>query len=254
MDNAVDMSMRKSEYENIYNSEDKMWWYLGLRDLLLFYLHKFCPAKGIVFDAGCGTGKNVEFLQSNGFDVHGVDISIDAINFCRQRKLWSIKNCSITKIPYGDNFFDAVYSLDVIGNLGQKERLEAVNEFIRVVKSGGIVIIHTAALECLRSQHDDIINLKKRFTKKELKLLFNHRQVKLLKLSYRVFLLFLPIAMVKWFKKVSKRFTKMSSTDLKMPPRPVNALLTKVQVLENRILKSCNLPIGASLFMVLKKC
>ena len=37
----MDTSMQQSEYENIYYSEDKMWWYVGLRDILLFYIKKF---------------------------------------------------------------------------------------------------------------------------------------------------------------------------------------------------------------------
>ncbi|MCG2791019.1 MAG: hypothetical protein L6305_04615 [Actinomycetia bacterium] len=37
----MNTSMQQFEYENIYYSEDKMWWYVGLRDILLFYIKKF---------------------------------------------------------------------------------------------------------------------------------------------------------------------------------------------------------------------
>jgi ubiquinone/menaquinone biosynthesis C-methylase UbiE len=249
----MDMLLQKSEYENIYYSEDKMWWYIGLRDILLFYLQKFCRKGGIILDAGCGTGKNIEVLELNGFKVHGIDISDDAIKFCNQRNLLEVKFSSITEIPYKSNFFDAVYSMDVIGNLDEKDREKAVDEFIRVVKTGGIIIINTAALEWLRSQHDDIINLKKRFTKSELKLLFSRQNVRILKLSYRVFLLFFPIAIIKWLKRFIKIFTKKSYTDLKIPPNIINIFLTKVQLLENKILRNINFPFGSSLFLVFKK-
>jgi len=245
--------MQQSEYENIYYSEDKMWWYVGLRDILLFYIKKFSKKGGIILDAGCGTGKNIEFLESNGFKVHGIDISGDAIKFCNQKNLLNVTCSSITDIPYESNFFDAVYSMDVIGNLDEKDRGKAVNEFIRVAKTGGIVIINTAALEWLRSQHDDIINLKKRFTKSEIKLLFSRQNVKILKLSYRVFLLFFTIAIIKWFKRLKKIFTKKSYTDLKIPPNLINIFLLKVQLLENKILRNINLPVGSSLFLILKK-
>ena len=245
--------MQKSEYENIYYSEDKMWWYLGLRDILIFYLQKFCGKEGIILDAGCGTGKNIEFLKSNGFKVYGIDISNDAIEFCKKRNLSEVKLSSITDIPYESNFFNAVYSMDVIGSLDKKNIEKAVNEFIRVVKDDGIVIINTAALEWLKSQHDVVVNSKKRFTKSEFKLLFNRQDVKILKLSYRVFLLFFPIAIIKWFKRFIKIFTKKSYTDLKMPPSIINILLAKIQLLENKIFKNINLPIGSSLFLIFKK-
>lgn len=245
--------MQQSEYENIYYSEDRMWWYVGLRDILLFYIKKFSKKDDIILDAGCGTGKNIEFLQSNGFKVHGIDISNDAIKFCNQRNLLSVKYSDITHIPYDSDFFDVVYSMDVIGNLDEQNREKAIKEFVRVLKNSGIIIINTAALEWLRSQHDDIINLKKRFTKNEIKLLFDHQNIKIIKLSYRVFLLFFPIAIIKWFKRFIKIFTKKSYTDLKIPPNIINIFLTKVQLLENKILRNINLPVGSSLFLILKK-
>ena len=165
----------------------------------------------------------------------------------------NVKYSDITYIPYDSDFFDVVYSIDVIGNLNEQNREKAIKEFIRVLKKNGIVIINTAAFEWLRSQHDDIINLKKRFTKSEIKLLFNHQNIKIIKLSYRVFLLFVPIAIIKWFKRFIKIFTKKSYTDLKIPPNIINIFLTKIQLLENKILRNINLPVGSSLFLIFKK-
>jgi ubiquinone/menaquinone biosynthesis C-methylase UbiE len=249
----MDTLMQQSEYENIYYSEDKMWWYIGLRDILLFYIKKFSKKDSIILDAGCGTGKNIEFLESNGLKVHGIDISNDAIKFCNKKNLFNVKCSDIAYIPYSSDFFDIVYSMDVIGNLDEQNMEKAIKEFIRVLKKNGILIINTAAFEWLRSQHDDIVNLKKRFTKSEIKLLFSHQGVKILKLSYRVFLLFFPIAIIKWFKRFIKIFTKKSYTDLKTPPTIINIFLMKIQLMENRIIRKINFPFGSSLFLVLKK-
>ena len=245
--------MQQSEYENIYYSEDKMWWYIGTRDILLFYLQKFCKKGSKLLDAGCGTGKNIEFLELNGFKVYGIDISEDAIRFCNQRNLSNIKCSSIVSLPYKSDFFDAVYSMDVIGNLDDQDSEKAIKEFIRVLKKGGIAIINTAAFEWLRSQHDDIINLKKRLSKSEIKLLLNNQNIETIKLSYRVFLLFLPIALVKWFKRFIRILTKKSYYDLQIPPATVNIILTKIQLLENKIMRKINFPLGSSLFLVIKK-
>lgn len=249
----MDTLLHQSEYKNIYHSEGKMWWYAGLRDILLFYVKKFSKEGGTILDAGCGTGKNIEYLESNGFKVHGIDISDDAIDFCNQRNLAKVKCSDITSIPYESDFFDVVYSMDVIGNLDEHNMKKAIMEFLRVLKRNGIVIINTAAFEWLRSQHDDIINLKKRLTRREIKSLFDYPDIEIIKLSYRVFLLFLPIAFVKWFKRFSKIFTKESRTDLKTPPDMLNTILLKIQLLENRIFKNINLPLGSSLFLVARK-
>lgn len=245
--------MQQSEYENIYYSEGKMWWYEGLRDLLLFYLNKYCRKNAVILDAGCGTGKNIEFLGLHNFKVCGIDVSNDAIKFCDQRNLPDVKCASITEIPYGPNFFDAVFSMDVIGNLGKDDREKAIKEFTRVLKPGGIVIINTAAFEWLRSQHDDIINLKKRFNKKELELLLNYKNIQILKSSYRVFLLFLPLALVKWSKRLARLFSKKSKTDLKIPPLLINSFLKNVQFLENKMVRYINFPFGTSMFIIFRK-
>jgi ubiquinone/menaquinone biosynthesis C-methylase UbiE len=250
MDNTV---MQQSEYENIYYSEDKMWWYIGLRDLLLFYLNKYCKKNAVILDAGCGTGKNIEFLGLNNFRVHGIDVSNDAIKFCNRRNLPEIKYASITDIPSEPNFFDAVFSMDVIGNLDEDDREKAIKEFTRVLKPNGIAIINTAAFEWLRSQHDDIINLKKRFNKKELEMLISCKNIQILKSSYRVFLLFLPLALIKWSKRFARLFSKKSYTDLKIPPLLINSFLKNIQFLENKMIRHMNFPFGTSMFIIFRK-
>jgi len=115
--------MYRSEYTKMYHSENKLWWYTGLRDLLRYYIGKYAPISPRILDAGCGTGKNMEYLISLGYlDIEGFDYSADAIDFCRQRSLDKVEQYSITDIPYPDQSFDVVYSMDVLGCLNADDR------------------------------------------------------------------------------------------------------------------------------------
>lgn len=243
----------RSEYPLMYKVEEKLWWYAGLRDLLKHYL-KIVADKNIkILDAGCGTGKNMEFINSFGFQTYGIDLSEDAIYFCRKRKLKNLKTGSITKLTYKSSYFDVIISTDVIGSLGKKLSYNAVNEFFRVLKPEGLLIIQCAALEQLRSQHDDLANIRHRFTKKELIRLFDKSKWKVIKASYRIFFLFPFLAAIKYFKKLSKKAGEKSSTDLSVPPAILNYSFYLIQKMENRLFTRVNFPVGTSLFLVVKK-
>ncbi len=248
------MLMKESEYKIMYYCEDKSWWYVGLRNLLIYYIKKYSKKNLKILDAGCGTGKNIEVLKANNYDIYGIDISDDVINFCRKRGIVdNIQLGSIANIPYNSNYFDVLYSFDVLHNLDEDLRGKAVREFFRVVKPDGIIIINCAAFEWLRSQHDDIVGNKKRFSKGELEGLFKDFDTEIIKSSYRVFLLFPPIALVKIIKKLIKLLNKKSITDNSLPPTIINWILTKIQLLECGLIKNFNLPFGTSVFLVLKK-
>jgi len=101
-----------------------------------------------ILDLGCGTGRHVVYLAKNGFDVYGYDIAEEEI---RQTKEWlkeeglkaNFKIGSIyERLPYKDDFFDAVISTHTIHH-GKIENIKkAIKEIERVLKPGGIIFIN----------------------------------------------------------------------------------------------------------------
>src|SRR2546430_11297777 len=81
------MLMYPDEYRVMFQIEDDYWWYRGLRVLLKNLLAQYLPgniSRPMILDVGCGTGANLKLLQSYG-NAFGVDISEQAIGFCRTR-------------------------------------------------------------------------------------------------------------------------------------------------------------------------
>lgn len=243
--------MQKSEYADMYHSEDKLWWYIGLRDMIGQYLGKYARGKRVL-DAGCGTGKNMEFLDSLGYKCEGIDVSDEALKFCRQRGISKVKMGSIDKIPYRAGVFDVVICLDVLGILEEDARKRAMVELSRVLKPGGVLLLNSAALESLRSQHDDVCNLKRRFSVREIRGLVPS-DMEVQKLSYRVFLLFPIIAGVKILKRLFRSNDSEPVSDQFLPWAPINWLLLQIQLLENMLIRLVNLPWGSSVFLVARK-
>lgn len=241
----------------MYESEEKLWWYRGLRSLIAHYLKRYASSDSVILDAGCGTGKNIEFLQSLEYrSVEGFDHSPDAVAFCKKRGLDQVKAGSITEIGYPDASFNIVLCMDVLGALEEVDRIKAVAELMRVLKPGGLLLANTAALELFRSPHDEVVNQKIRFNKEQFAMLFVRYDVEILKLSYRVFLLSPLVTVFKFAKRVfqSARQKAEPQTDQVVFPLGVNWLLFQIQLLDNRLFRRFNLPLGTSLFLVLRKC
>ncbi|WP_276348695.1 class I SAM-dependent methyltransferase [Daejeonella sp. JGW-45] len=248
--------MHSSEYSLMHRSEEKLWWYIGMRDVLKHYIKRYSFQQARILDAGCGTGKNMEFLISLGYDnIVGIDYSEEAIDFCHKRNLQQAQYGSITEIAFSGDSFDVVYCMDVLGSLDEDERMIAVTEMLRVLKPGGLLIANSASLEIFRSQHDEVANIKKRFKKAEFRSLFKQYDSGLKKLTYRVFLLSPLVLLFKAGKNLLRTLGPATGpqSDQVIFPLGINWCLTQIQLLENRLLKYFNFPFGSSVFIVLIK-
>ena len=100
-----------------------------------------------VLDLGCGTGRHVVYLARNGFAVHGLDNSPQAI---KMSEAWlekehldaDVRLQEMTeKLPYADGFFDAVLSVQVIHHADVATIKRIVQEMVRVIKRGGFIFV-----------------------------------------------------------------------------------------------------------------
>jgi len=101
-----------------------------------------------ILDLGCGTGRHVIYLAKNGFDVYGFDIAEEGIRLTKEwlKKEGLKANFKIgsiyKKLPYKDNFFDAIISTHVIHHGKIEDIRKAIKEIKRVLKPGGIIFIN----------------------------------------------------------------------------------------------------------------
>src|SRR5687768_18066786 len=78
--------MQQHTYSIMYAVEEHHWWFVGRRRILKSFVARIAAGlkktKPQILDIGCGTGANLEMLAEFG-DAQGVDVSAEALTFCR---------------------------------------------------------------------------------------------------------------------------------------------------------------------------
>ena len=153
--------MKPGQHDLLRKVEDHHWWYDVQRRLALDVLRRHVRAGAAVLDAGCGTGGMLSRLGR--YAAFGCDRAEEAVRHCRQRGLRRVLRCSVDALPWVDASFDAVLSLDVLYHEAVNEA-GAVEEALRVLRPGGILVVHAPALECLRGAHDEAVGGARRYS------------------------------------------------------------------------------------------
>jgi tRNA (uracil-5-)-methyltransferase TRM9 len=124
-----------------FSSTRSFWW----RDLE--FVKDYVRSTDKVLDFGCGNGRLAGLLKDQYKEFVGVDISQKLINIAKQRysneKTEFIKiDSRFEKLPFGDNFFDVVFSIAVFHHFPSREyTLKIAKELQRVMKPGGRIIM-----------------------------------------------------------------------------------------------------------------
>jgi SAM-dependent methyltransferase len=143
----------------MFSVEDRHWWYVGMKQITVTLVSYFYPDRRdlAILDAGCGTGATTKALGAFG-TVTGCDLSALALHYCRKRGLAHLGQASIVSLPFPDNSFDLVTSFDVLYHRAVADYSQALEEFYRVLRPGGLVLLRLPAYDWLRGRHDEAIH------------------------------------------------------------------------------------------------
>src|SRR6266542_4298356 len=186
--------MQQHTYSIMYEVEGTHWWFVGRRRIIASFvsrivrsLHKERPR---ILDVGCGTGANLELLGGFGL-AEGVDVSAQALEFCRARGLVDVKQGEAERLPYEDQSLDLVTGLDVVEHLDND--LVGLREMHRVLRPSGYALIFVPAFMFLWGVQDDISNHRRRYTLTGLKQVALQAGFEIERASYVNITFFAPI-------------------------------------------------------------
>ncbi len=110
--------------------------------LLSVALPPSIAATGIGLDLGCGLGQQCLSLGKRGYRVVGMDAASNLVQQAHRTGV-TVTTGNALSLPFKDGSLDYVYTVGVLHHLpGVKAQLAACREVKRVLKPGGLFIIH----------------------------------------------------------------------------------------------------------------
>ena len=268
--------MQQHTYAIMDEVEGSHWWFVGRRAILESFLEPIArklssppyaaestgqsswPERGVaaalggrggslkILDIGCGTGANLEMLSQFG-DAEGVDVSDDALEFCRLKGLKAQKGLAET-LPYPDETFDITTALDVVEHLD--DDIAGLKEMFRVTKRGGYSLIFVPAFMWLWGVQDDISNHRIRYTKGQIVGRLEAAGYTVERATYANFTFFAPVLGGRTLMRLTG-IKPESENNINISA--LNGLFGKIFSAERFWLKNLNFPFGVSIVVVTRK-
>jgi len=259
--------MNPREYQIMYHIEDTYWWYRGMRQIARTLIPELFERKtpGRILDAGCGTGSRLAHLMEAGAwrpDPHlppsapglqlqavGLDLSFEALRFCKERKLPHLVQASVENLPFQDETFDVVTSYDMLVCVPDDEK--TLREYYRVCRSGGKIFLTVAAFRWLKGEHDTAGHVRRRYTRGDLSQKVEKAGFIVEKATYANTLLVLPIFLVRRLRSLLHpvETAQEALSDFHLTPAYFNTFLTCLLYLEAYLLKWVRFPVGVTLIL-----
>lgn len=254
MSQALPREMQPHTYAIMREVEDKHWWYVGRRRIIADFVRRICEqlrAEGNseprILDIGCGTGGNLETLSGFG-RAEGVDISSEALDFCRARGLNNVRQGAAETLPYGSESFDLVTGLDVVEHLD--DDVSGLREMRRVLRPGGRMLLFVPAFMFLWGVQDDVSHHRRRYTLSELKQKLQQAGMNVERASYANISFFGPILLGRLFMRVSG-LRPASENNINIGT--LNGLFGKILGAESWWLNRLSFPFGVSIICVARR-
>lgn len=262
MSTALPQEMQQHTYAIMDRVEDSHWWFVGRRAILEGFLQKIVAKlpgnlasldadKSVrsplrILDVGCGTGANLEMLSQFG-SAEGVDVSDEALEFCRRKGL-AVQKGLAEKLPSADETFDITTALDVVEHLD--DDIAGLKEMHRVTKTGGYSLIFVPAFMWLWGVQDDISHHRIRYTRKQIVERLEKAGYTVERATYANFTFFVPILGGRTLMKLTG-IKPESENNINVSA--LNGLFGKIFSAERHILKNLDFPFGVSIVAVARK-
>jgi SAM-dependent methyltransferase len=242
--------------EHYYQMERDHAWSVTRRDVIVRLLDQHrVPRDARILDAGCSGGALLAELRDRGYaNVHGVDFSPLAVNYCHQRGLTDVRVGDASAPDFAPASMDCIVASDILEHIEDEQA--ALRSWGRLLAKDGLLICFVPAFQFLWSQHDVLNHHVRRYRRSELVRSVVEGGFEIVDSGYWNSSLFAPVAGARLLERARGMAGKAPDTDtssgaFRSLNRPVNFVLTRMMKAENRVLlKGLRLPFGVSAFVI----
>ena len=236
-------------------AEARHFWFRGFRAFVTPLLQHAAANRpdARLLDCGCGTGANVELLDSFG-RAYGFDLADVGLHIGRAAGRTRLARATVAAAPFPTASFDIVTSFDVLYSLADPDEQTAIAEMFRLLKPGGFAIVNVAAMPVLRGDHSVLSREVRRYRRGELRARMEHAGFAIQRLTYTNATLFPALATARLIQRLrGLRNESEADTEISVPPAPINAIMTAIMRLEALWLRAFDAPFGSSLLCLARK-
>src|SRR5476649_802631 len=230
-------------------AEARHFWFRGFRAFITPLLQYAAAGRPDVrlLDCGCGTGANVDILETYG-RAYGFDLTEIGLLIGREAGRTRLARASVIAAPFPTASVDIVTSFDVLYSLDDDDETAAIAEMYRVLKPGGVAIVNVAAMPVLRGDHSVLSREVRRYSRGELRARIERAGFVVERLTYTNATLFVPLVVVRLFqRRRGLRREGETAAEITVPPAPINAIMTALMRIEALWLRRFDEPFGSSL-------
>lgn len=141
----------KEYYENDYNrgfynvDRSKGKWfskYVKVK-IIKIWLRKYNIEKGVLLDAGGGTGTYGSYFLNDFKKVIVSDISKTALKAIPEKEIQKV-NCNVIHHPLKSKSVDCIFLIDVFEHIKEEDLENLMEEMNKLLKKGGFIIIYSS--------------------------------------------------------------------------------------------------------------
>lgn len=133
-------------YDNLYYDHQQTFRSSGKKELEKFdlYLEYFRSAESPVVDLGCGNGEFLKYLEDNGIDALGVELSETMVESCEAKGLTVVKSDVLEWLSrQKETSYKAVFCSHMLEHMEAGEIQHVIHEIHRLLVDGGMCIVET---------------------------------------------------------------------------------------------------------------
>jgi 2-polyprenyl-3-methyl-5-hydroxy-6-metoxy-1,4-benzoquinol methylase len=250
-------SFNAAIFESLFEMEQKHFWHVGRKELILDVLKRNVPGLYNVkmLEVGCGNGSVLDYLKGNNINVEGCDLFLEGLKFCRQRTgevpLYQV---DVLAIPFKEEY-DVIGLFDVLEHI--EDDAKTLSEINTALKPRGYLVLTVPAYQFLWSHHDETSHHRRRYNKKDLVAKLEQCGYTVDKVTYFMFFLYPVLAATRLLSKVFRKEKQekdeaMTSLESKTVP-VINDIFLALLRMEKYLVRNMDLPFGSSLIVVARR-
>jgi SAM-dependent methyltransferase len=237
-------------FEPLADVEERSFWFRARNRLIVSTFRRHFADATSFLEVGCGGGVVLAAIAEALPQIRlvGGELYEEGLVVARRRlPEVELRALDARTLPY-ENDFDVVGAFDVIEHIDEDEQVLA--QMVRATRPGGGVLVLVPQHRWLWSEHDKIVEHRRRYTRKELVAKATRAGIEVVEVTSFVTSL-MPAMIV---SRAIDRVRHQTDPIANLEPGPLNAVFERMLDGERKLIEhGVSLPFGGSLMLVGRK-